>query len=278
MFDFRDNIFYSDRIGDSGLVPISPSDPETDPVEKQDPITYEPHTWQAGDVITAARLNNIEDGVAAASKRVPIVTIINNSTFLFTTVGQYYISDGILWQRMESDLAVPANATTRVVRVPLDDTGYLDPAPAINVMLFDGDSVCTVTSDTMNVERVSDKWGSVYWRCTVDAAPIPDDMTIIISDPPIGEERTVAIQAGNSFVHNLPETVTGRVNEVVTITGVTTAGGIAGVQVYYDESAQLGDPWIYTASGTMDNTTITFRMPSMDTVSDTGYIQISGDR
>lgn len=276
MLDFRDKIFYSNNSGSGEDVPwgdLTPVAPVADQTVPENITQYEKYTWQAGDVITAARLNNIEDGVAAASKMVPTVTIINNSSTPFETTEQYYIRDGVLWNKIESEVNVAANAITQVVRIPFDAA-----VPVLDVLLFNGSADYVVASDTMNVEWLSGKLGQGYWSCAVESTPIPDDMTITISDPPLGEERTVAIQAGNDFVHNLPETVTGRVNEVVTITGVTTAGDIASVLVYYDENSTGGNLWSYQASGPMDDKTVSFRMPSTEVVSDTGYIQIHGTR
>ena len=41
-------------------------------------MAYSRHEWETGDVVSVARLNNIEDGVEASS-RIEFVSIINNS-------------------------------------------------------------------------------------------------------------------------------------------------------------------------------------------------------
>ena len=41
-------------------------------------MAYSRHEWETGDVVSVARLNNIEDGVEASS-RLEFVSIINNS-------------------------------------------------------------------------------------------------------------------------------------------------------------------------------------------------------
>lgn len=41
-------------------------------------MAYSRHEWETGDVVSVARLNNIEDGVEASS-RIEFVSVINNS-------------------------------------------------------------------------------------------------------------------------------------------------------------------------------------------------------
>lgn len=237
-------------------------------------MTYNKTTWQNGDTITSEKLNNIESGVESASKQVTITRIINNSTGTVVPVGSNCVLiDGVLYNAELGHPVVSPNSTLDIVTLPYTDA--FTPS-MIDVWLLRLDQYAVVTSDTFYVHYDGD------WECTITELPIPDNLSITISDPPLGEERTISIQSG-SFISGLPESVTGRVNEWVYIEQVSVGGDSASAYAYYDQSTQHGDELFMNYDGPIDNLggrllTLSFRIPSTDVVSDTGYIQINGSR
>ena len=47
-------------------------------------MAYEKQTWQTGDIVTAAKLDHMEDGIANASVGMMVVTITGNDTDGYT--------------------------------------------------------------------------------------------------------------------------------------------------------------------------------------------------
>lgn len=226
-------------------------------------MSYNKTTWRVGDTITSEKLNNIENGIEAASKQVTTTHIVNNSTCRVTPRNCYVLIDGVLYEGQSAD--VLPNSTADIVTLPF--TG----SPVLEVWLNGLDSSAAVTSDTFDC---------VYdnaWLCTIDEPPIPDNLSITISDLPLGEERTISLQS--AYMGGVPETITGRVNEWVYIDHVSSGMVSGTAYAFYDASTQNGvQLFVSTYGEDYLDFMISFRIPSTDVVSDTGYIKIIGQR
>lgn len=51
-------------------------------------MSYTKNTWETGDLITAAKLNNMEDGIADAGSGAAIVLTMDSGTFAFSKTWQ----------------------------------------------------------------------------------------------------------------------------------------------------------------------------------------------
>lgn len=69
-------------------------------------MAYDKHTWSTGEVITAARLNNIEDGIKDHDNN--ITSIDNSITNILTDIGNL----ATLGEKYASDFAVKQTSTT----------------------------------------------------------------------------------------------------------------------------------------------------------------------
>ena len=80
-------------------------------------MSYTKNTWKNGDTVTAAKLNNIEDGVAAASvAELPAVSGSDNGKALMVSGGQWEAGN------LPTELpAAPAEDGTYTLKVTVAD-------------------------------------------------------------------------------------------------------------------------------------------------------------
>lgn len=70
-------------------------------------MSYEKQTWQTGDVVTSAKLNHMEDGIAAGGVLVVNVNMVGETPTCDKTAGEMaaaYLSGGVV-------VAVPAESS-----------------------------------------------------------------------------------------------------------------------------------------------------------------------
>lgn len=231
-------------------------------------MSYNKTTWQAGDTITAEKLNNIENGVEAASKMIATVHIVNQSSSVVQIESDRIgIFEGVVCYLQDSDNAMMSADTSMDIMILPQVYHDSDEDQDVVGLVFDVYSIgCDiVASDGLMVEPDGDRTNVRF-----EGAHIPADMTVTITDSqPLGEVRTVAIQQSADV--GFPETITGRINEGVTVQ--TTAAWMYSVTMLsaYDSEA---DRQLYPSYWYSDPKTIVFRIPDMETVSETGYLYV----
>lgn len=229
-------------------------------------MNYNKTTWQAGDTITAEKLNNIENGVEQINKALPVVHIVNESLSSFRMYPPYKLIDGVLWQNYGDDVGeiLSPNNTFDMILIPTNeqDRDTLE-------LYLDGDTTCVFTSD---VFECTPEFGVVH--CAFNGTTIPDNLMITISEPVYGEERTLALQSTDAGT--LPASITGRIYDMVSVQTEIPAEDLTEVWMEphrTNSSTGLVLPWRFTSFG--DPLLLTFRMPDLDTVTDQGYMKIA---
>ena len=106
-------------------------------------MAYTPNTWQSGDIVTSAKLNNIEQGIAGAGGAL----IVHADTTTQTLDTTYKVIHDTL-----------AAGTPVYVTFLISDTGYVVCAPIVSAQYQNG--TYTVASPDPWADIPYDYWGT----------------------------------------------------------------------------------------------------------------------
>lgn len=88
-------------------------------------MSYTPNTWESGDVITSAKLNNIEQGIANAGSGGILVAHIDEATMTLDKTWQQINDADLAVIKLEFSDAPDDISTAMIVETLIDNGDYL---------------------------------------------------------------------------------------------------------------------------------------------------------
>ena len=87
-------------------------------------MSYEPTTWKDGDLVTSAKLNKLENGVAAAGGPSILIVHVNAETGALDKTWQEMYDADVCYLTQAIETPIVLKTTIQVTQIDIEDNNY----------------------------------------------------------------------------------------------------------------------------------------------------------